>query len=41
MATSFDYEAETDADADAVLSVADAIRSVHRLAPLTDEQKLQ
>jgi hypothetical protein len=35
----FDYQAETKTDA--VLSVADAIRSSHRLAPLTDEQKLQ
>jgi hypothetical protein len=35
---SFNYEADTDADA--VLSVADAIRSACRLAPLTDEQKI-
>jgi hypothetical protein len=35
----FDYEA--DVPADAVLSVADAIRSIHQLAPLTEEQKLQ
>jgi len=34
----FDYEAETEID---VLSVADAIRSDYRLAPLTDEQKVQ
>jgi len=39
MATEFGYE--TDTPADAVLSVADAIRASHRLAPLTDEQKLQ
>jgi hypothetical protein len=35
----FDYGAETEADA--VLSVADSIRSDYRLAPLSDEQKLQ
>jgi Asp-tRNA(Asn)/Glu-tRNA(Gln) amidotransferase A subunit family amidase len=34
----FDYEANTEVD---VSSVADAIRSSHRLAPLTDQQKLQ
>jgi hypothetical protein len=34
----FDYEANTEVD---VLSVADAIRSSHRLAPLTDEQKFR
>jgi hypothetical protein len=35
-----DHEADTPS-ADAVLSVADQIRSSHRLAPLTDEQKQQ
>jgi hypothetical protein len=35
----FDYRAETEADV--VLSVADSIRSANRLAPVTDEQKLQ
>jgi hypothetical protein len=40
MATEFDYTA-TDTPSDVVLSVADAIRADYRLAPLTDEQKLQ
>jgi hypothetical protein len=39
MASSFDYSADTPTDA--VASVADSIRSSHRLAPLTEEQKLQ
>jgi len=32
----FDYDAKTEVD---ILSVADAIRSSHRLAPLTDEAR--
>jgi len=39
MAIKFDYSADTSTDA--VASVADSIRSTHRLAPLTEEQKLQ